>query len=223
MKHLLLGLSLLTLSIGAGCTSDTHETQRETAQKLFKTSNVIDPRKLPVGDQQAAIRADTVASAVIAANKDDTGLQPRVITIGKQEPVMYHIDTRLIVLSDGLVNQCKEDEQLAALISYELARMVTEREMQTPARRRDNDLPPTPRLTPDIAGTRVSPDMTELAEAGFHERKFPRKVDRSKEGVPDVGVLSRKYLEKVGHDPKVLEKLDPLIKESELNGIKLGY
>ncbi len=213
-------LSILPLT---GCVQDAHETQRESANRLFKQSHVLDPRKLPVGDQKATIRADTVASAVIAANKDETGLQPRIITVGKPEPVMYHLDTHLIVLSDGLINACKDDEQLAAIISYELARMVSERESQTPSRRRDNQLPPVPRLTPDIAGSRMSPDMTELAEAGFHEKKYPRKVDRTKEAVPEVSALSRKYLEQGGHDPKVLEKLEPLIKEAELNGIKLGY
>ena len=76
---------------------------------------------------QAAVRVDSLGRKLLAANPQ-IGIQPLFLTIGAPQPEVFHMATSQVDITEGLVNQCSSDGQLAAVLAGELGKMVSERE-----------------------------------------------------------------------------------------------
>lgn len=161
-------------------------------------------------------RVDYIGRKLIAANPQ-IAMRPYFATAGSPSPEMFHQGTNTLWITAGLVQQCKAEAQLAAVMSYELGRMVSEREAKaSPTSRNPEGLPP-PEVPIGQAGNTTSPDLTHLAELGLYERAQPRV--RRGWPAPDPNVLARIYLEKAGYAKTDLDGVQPLLQAAERNYI----
>lgn len=170
-------------------------------------------QQLSPASKQEALRVDIVGQKLIEANRQ-VGIRPSFQTLGSPTPELFHRGTIAVVITEGLTKQCRSDGQLAALLAYEMGRMVAEREaLASPAMRVPEKLPPLEsRVGTDSGGVFGSADGVRLAELARLD-KDRVKPDSPPPPPPDPRVLAVSYLEKAGFSAKDLEEVGPLVKQ----------
>jgi hypothetical protein len=158
-------------------------------------------------------RIDDVAAKVIGSNRE-SGLRPVPLMIGGPSPEVFHKGTEIIYITEGLAGKCRTEGQLAAVLAFEMGRMVAEREaVAVPGSRKPERLPPQEsRVGTDSGGPFGPADGTRLVELSRFEK------ERGKPGAappsPDPMVLARGYLEKAGYSGKDLDAVKSLLREA---------
>jgi hypothetical protein len=214
MRNPLHGLALLACGL-AGCASfDARDPF--AALNPFGPDRRFDPDAAPVANTQATTRAHAVASAVIAQCRNELPDKPLISTIGVNEPMIFHQRSGNLVLSDGLVERCRTDDELAAVICFELGKMAAE-QSDKGGPRGDSDTPPAPRLSADVVGGGYSPDMTRLAEEAKYSRRAPHTP---REPRPDPRTLALNFYTRSGHNADDFARVESLMKEAEDNADK---
>src|ERR1700693_1608785 len=145
---------------------------------------------------ETAARVDLLGRKIVAANPQ-LGLRPLFRTVGAPQPELFHRGTVEVDITEGLVSQCQTEGQLAAILCYELGRMVSERgALAGPkARTPDREPPMEVRVGNDGSSAMGSPDLTSLAEKAKYDR--PRRgPDAAPLLPPDPRVLAISYLVK---------------------------
>jgi hypothetical protein len=157
---------------------------------------------------QSAARVDQVGRAVLGANPF-TGLDVTFQVIGRKEPVLLHRDRHGVFISDGLVDQCRTDAELAAVLCTELGKMVAEeRSLARMGYDTRAEVPvPNSMGANDIAG-----DPTRMAEAAMREAKAPKLTHERVKEPADPKAIAADLLKTAGYDAKTLEKVEPLLK-----------
>lgn len=168
----------------------------------------------PAGSEQISLKVDEVGKKVVAANPQ-LGMRPLFGTIGAPKPEIFHLDTRMVYVTEGLVKQCKNEAELAAVLSFELGRMVAEREAKAGAGARNPDRLPPIQVQVGNAGRMSGEDGIAQVELAKFEKVHPRKGGSLP--VPDAKVLARTYLEKAGFLRTDLDNVGPLLAEAERN------
>lgn len=165
---------------------------------------------------EAAARVDTLGRKLVGCNK--IGLKPVFRTIGSPQPEIFHIGQAEVDVTEGLVNQCKTEGELAAALCTELGKMVSEREaVAGPQARRPNREPPQEvRIGNDNAGAFGPADQTHLAELA--------RFDKDKRGPaapppppPDPQALARLYLKQAGYAENDLDAVQPTLRAAAEN------
>jgi predicted Zn-dependent protease len=191
----------------SGClTADTDRFGRTS-----KTA--IPPRdKLPKGSLEAASRVDSIGRQIRGANPD-ISVDPLFLTIGSPSVTAFHRGTTEIYVSDGVVQRCKTDGELAAVLCNELAKMTVEAQAQGKTK------PPPERERPFTPSLHRGgdPDQTQLAEQALFERQNPRRRPVDAPVELDPGVLAKDYLTKAGFAADDLAKAGTLIRQAEAN------
>jgi hypothetical protein len=205
------GLVLIAVTL-CGCVTD-RDGEPFALRNPFKNQNEFDPSKAPAAATRTATRVVTVGKEVLAANEQSLGLNPVFFTSGVRDVEVFHKGTSMIVISEGLVDRCQTDAELAAVICHELGKMAAERE-RSPSRP-VAELPPAPRGPGDIVGAGHSADMTGMAADAMLSRPRPSRGER--ETRPDARTLAQDYLIKAGHTADDLSRMEPLLKEAEDN------
>src|SRR5205814_300839 len=82
--------------------------------------------KQQLAQQATGERVETLGRRVINQNTF-TGIEPVFHLIGVKDPMLFHRGTEELFISDGLVQKCKTDDDLAALLCSELGRMMAEK------------------------------------------------------------------------------------------------
>src|SRR5262249_19885171 len=153
---------------------------------------------------------------ILAAN---TGLpvRPIFVAIGSPDPEVFHRDTSAIFVSEGLASRCPSDAQLAAVLSVELGKMVSQREalLALKARRPDRGPPVSVAIGGEGGGTFGAADATRLAELGKFEEKNPGGPAGKPPIPPDPQLLAKTYLTKAGYTLADLEGAQPLLREAD--------
>lgn len=205
----------------AGCVSPDGKTEMpwDTLSRRWEEYDAPEQPKLPIASAKAATRVHAIGAQLVSSNPDEFTRKPVFSTAGLSEPMLFSQKDGLIVISEGLVNRCASDDELAALLCAELGRMSVSHQRDNS---RNEDFPPDPHLTSDVVGSGNTPDMTRLAEAGYMNRRPAgrRPVDSVKQ---DTAVLSRNYLKKAGFDPDCAQKVEPWLKEAEENADKRDF
>src|SRR5262249_35866318 len=88
--------------------------------------------------EEAATRVGLIGQKLITAN-ERLAIRPLFRTIGAPTPEIFHQGTREVLITEGLVKQCPSEGQLAAVLSRELGKMVSEREAAAGAQARNPD------------------------------------------------------------------------------------
>jgi hypothetical protein len=162
---------------------------------------------------EVSMRVDCMGRKILADNPQ-IGLKPFFATIGDPKPEIFHQGTSFVYVTGGLVGMCKTDGQLAALLSQELGKMVSEREARTPASTREPaGLPPPETNVGPISGY-AAPDMTHMAEMARYEKKYQRRPNLPP---PDPRSLAQGYLQKAGFAAAELDAVTPLLEAAEKN------
>jgi hypothetical protein len=216
-----LPLGLLAAILATGCVNQFKEFIGDT-----QPTNLVPPSTVGTDNPAAATRprdrsayppasgeigwrVEMVGRKVLTANPQ-TGLRPVFITIGSPEPEVFHGGVNAVYVTQGLVQKCQTDGQLAAVLSLELGKMVSEREaLASPGSRRPERRPP-----PEVpfgnagqgAGAFDQVREAELARFGPVRRR-PAEVLPP----PDPKLLAREYLKKTGYLEAELDGVTPLL------------
>ena len=113
---------------------------------------------------------NAVGSAVAAKNKDALGVRPVFFTMGVPEVEISHKKSGMVIISEGLVERCPTDTELAAVLCDELGKIAAEQPANREADRESGRRP----FTRDVVGGTYEPDMTRLAEEAKFDRRGPR-------------------------------------------------
>ena len=92
--------------------------------------------------EEMSRRVDCIGRNILAKNPQ-IGMKPLFATIGSPDVEIFHKDTTMVWVTAGLVQKCQTEANIAAVLSLELAKMVSEREAQVALQtRRPDGLPP---------------------------------------------------------------------------------
>jgi hypothetical protein len=200
--------------VGGGCI--THGTSTVPSNPFGNsTASTAPVRKAnyTAAAPEISMRVDTIGRKLVAANPQ-LGMRPLFATIGDPKPEIFHQETRIVYVTAGLVDMCKTDKQLAAVLSHELGRMVSEREARTSAATREAaGLPPPETMVGLGGGYSGAPDMTHMAEMARYEKRAPRLPLKP----PDPRYLAQNYLEKAGYSRAELDAAIPLLDAADKN------
>lgn len=201
----------------AGCLDDPHP--------LVVTGTPPPPSNRPdrhvsraPATEASARRVIAVGARLVAANSA-LGVRPLFVTVGAPQMELFHtgggLDSYQVYISEGLVQRCVTDEQLAAVLSTELGRIVSERETISTGRPRRGDfVSPSEQIGSEVGGSFGSADGTRLMELGH----LKRQQDRVKMPPASPDALAGRYLGKAGIDPAVLADVAPLLRQAEEQG-----
>lgn len=165
-------------------------------------------------NQEIAWKVDRVGRDIIAANSQ-FGLKVVFATIGTPQPEIFHRDDKMLVITEGLVKQCKSDAELAAVLCTELGKMVADRECLVAAEvRLPERLPP---INSNFGGTGglAGPDQTATAEILRFEKERPKKNRPLPR--PDETKIASLALKNAGFTVEDLQTVQPLIRAAERN------
>src|SRR5262245_33865968 len=204
-----LGPVCLTLAM-AGCAGGPLAGRNPFA----KAERPFDAAEAPTASTKAASRVYAVGSAVVAANAADLTEKPVFMTIGLKEPMIFHRGAGQIVISEALVDRCPTDDELAAVICWELGKVAA---AHPPERRSMNDPVPAGPLARDVVGGSYEPDMTRLAEEARFDRRSARGGRPGREVRPEPKALAESFYAKTGRNPADLARLDSLLRDAEDN------
>lgn len=159
------------------------------------------PPKVSAASLATAQRVEELGRRIIAQNAF-TGLDPLFHTVGDPQPQLYHTGTARLWVSDGLVNRCKSDGELAAVLCSELAAMMAEKRAAA-ALGRDAD---------------GIPDVRDAATAGTEVGASGRRTPSPRAAPTDATAQARDLLRGAGFDPAELDRVQPLLAKVVRNG-----
>ncbi|MGF1583465.1 MAG: M48 family metalloprotease [Gemmataceae bacterium] len=171
-------------------------------------------RKIPAtpGDPKLIQRVIRVGNHVLDSNSE-IGLRPSFGVTGSTSLEVFHHGPNTIYITEGLIEQCQTDEQLAAILCHELGEMVFERELLASPKMRQEDERPPMRVQIGNAGQPGEADFVHLAEVARYEKR--RNERRKKRELPNPEELKRQFLRKAGFRAEVYDEIKPLLKEAE--------
>lgn len=205
----------------AGCLSDEKKLTTVSSNAFGKVgrTQAASFKPAPPATQEIALRVDRVGKQIVAANST---IKQKVVfmTLGVDHEEIFHQtqkDVSTIFVTEELVKQCKSDGELAAVLSEELGKLVSEQMVQArPAR---NPIPATLLLNSpvgnDIGGTFGSADRTNDMIAARFEKEWQRSRSTLPSTPPPPESLARTYLSSAGYDPKGLEAVKPLLRKAD--------
>lgn len=154
---------------------------------------------------QNAERVETLGRKIIGQNPF-TGLDPMFHTVGMKEAVLFHRGTAEVFVSEGLVEKCKTEPELAAVLSSELGKMIAEKRRAAVVGK-DRDSIPAVAL-PDANGF----DGTRAAEIARQEATAKRRFTADE---MNADLLARNLLTGAGFDAAALDQVQPLLRQSD--------
>lgn len=221
-RRWLAGLSLLAFGLG-GCWWDDL-TSGAGPITASRNANVPPLETIPKAESIVATRVDSLGKAILAANPeivralvmadpelrkaagsnpDYVAFKPQFVAIGVPGLALYHQrgdQVQIVVISTGLVNVCKNDSELAAVLSSELANMVAEAQVQSQP---------------------MQPNKSPVAEQGVDDRNNARLRDMTP---IDPKLLARNFMQSFntanpGHGIRLedLTKVEPLVRQGNAN------
>ncbi len=142
---------------------------------------------------QTGQRLEEVGRDLLAANPFP-GVEPLFHLVGVKDLMLFHRGPGELFISEGLVDRCRTDEQLAAVLCSELGKMKTEK----------------------LAARRVGQDRD-----GFPEKDSttpsPKRPAEPQIEAGDPGQHARELLSGAGIDPVELDRVTALLREAEKN------
>jgi predicted Zn-dependent protease len=209
----------LLLSV-CGCLSDDNKLPTVSSNPFSKLGGTRSAsfKQAPPATQDIALRVDRVGKKIVTAN---ARIQQKVafLTLGMPHEEIFHQthgDTSTVYITEGLAKLCKSDSELAAVLSQELGKIVSEETAQVQPKRSWQNSPPmmTPRVGNDISGGSFgSADGSEYLMK-YHEEKWRQQTQQTLPTPPPPESLARVYLTGAGYDPKDLATVAPLLRKA---------
>ncbi len=169
---------------------------------------------VPPASLAAAARVDQVGRKLLGQNSF-LGVEPVFQTYGRKEPEVFHPDLNLVIVTEGLVGRCQSDDELAAVLSLELAKMSAER--RAADRLRGNDpIAPLPDA-PVVSAGGLSSDQNQLGTQALFDKKLGHSGRPKPPAAADPNTSAAEILKSAGFDPKALDRVAPLVREAGAN------
>jgi hypothetical protein len=212
MKRLVTLTAGVAFLLSTGCAHDDWSVQkalgldaRNSTPGTKTVAATISPADLKVAE-----RVELVGRKILVQNTF-SGLDSNetlIRTIGAKESVLFH-DGASVVISQGLVEKCQSDAELAAVLCAELGQMLNEKRN---ARAVGREVDPIPDAS--FGGNTLFPggnafDAGRQVEMRLHEKQFPRTANAS-----DATASAHELLKGAGYSPAELDRVEGLIKEA---------
>lgn len=166
----------------------------------------VDVTKVPTAPTEMASRVDQVGRQLVGTNPF-LGFEPTFHTLGQSTPEICHPDSGGVFVTAGLVDRCKTDAELAAVLATELAIIRAERRLTE----RPRKLEPLAALPDGGTGT----DPTQLGTQALLDQKLDRRTVPPNSTKPeDRRAVASDILKNAGYDPKVLDDVEPILVEA---------
>ncbi len=166
----------------------------------------VDTSKYPAAPTELAARVDQVGRQLVGTNPF-LGFEPTFHAIGQTEPEVCHPDSGGVFVTAGLVEKCRDDAELAAVLATELAIMRAEKRLTD----RPRKLEPLATLPDGGAGT----DPTQLGTQAVFDKKLGSRPASPPPPKPeDRRSVAADLLKNAGYDPKALDAVEPLLAEA---------
>lgn len=165
--------------------------------------------KTPSAATETSVRVDYVGRKLLAANPA-VGVRPYFLTIGQPSLEVFHLDTKAVYMTEGLVKMCKTEEELAAVLANELGKMIAEREILASADKRNPANLPLEETT-----SASSPQPTGFVDLVKKELEYPPRPRSSPR--PNSQAIAGTFLEKAGYARASLAQVQPILDQADLN------
>jgi hypothetical protein len=204
----------VALTLSTGCMHDGEWTVRKALGWDDPPGRVVKPTnkelaKLPVADVAVAERVENIGRKIVYQNTF-IGIEPMFMTLGVKEAVLFHRGADQLFVSQGLVEKCASDAELAAVLCAELGHMVAETRN---ARAVGQNVDP----PPDAGGTAfpgsTPSDAGRQAEPAVHEKRFPNAGGPVE--TADAAGTARELLKGAGYSTAELDRVESLLKQSD--------
>ena len=162
--------------------------------------------KLPANHLETSKQVAMLGKQIIDQNSF-TGLEPNFMMLDVPESVLFHRGTEDLCISKGLVKQCKNEGELAAVLCTELGKMMAEKRGLRKTGN-DKDTIPASALPGGSLTGGMPVDLGREAELGFRERSRTKESD-------SVAKLSRDLLTGAGFDAGEFDRVAPLVNQSQ--------
>lgn len=217
-------IALMTFGLmlaAAGCLSDNKKLATVSANHFGKPGRVqaASFKQAPPATQEVALRVDRLGKQITKAN-------PRInqkvvfMTLGIAHEEIFHQtnkDVSTIFITEGLAKQCKSDGELAAVLSQEIGKLVTEQMVQARPTRPplSASLAMNPPIGNDAAGTFGAADGSNALIATRFEKEWKQSRQSLPTAPPPPEELARTYLSGAGFDPKNLDTVKELLRKAD--------
>src|SRR5580698_2949302 len=164
--YLGVAVAILASLASIGCESDG----TWTVNKILGWDEPKGPKlpKYPLPNTEIAMRVENMGHRIIAQN-EFVGIDPLFTTIGVPESILFHKGQDQMFISEGLVQLCKSDDELAGVICSELGQMVAEKKAVRRAGAERDSFPPEslPGGSPVMTGGGTPDDPGRAAEIAY--------------------------------------------------------
>ncbi len=197
-----------------GCAENESLFGRLTADKPPPNAvKMPDAKNVPQASLAATERVEMMGRKILAQNVFP-GIDPAFMCIGvKDAAVVFHRGPDQLLISEGMVDKCGSDAELAAVLCSELGQMVAEKRAAK-ALGREVDPARDPGFgagaAPFPGGTAF--DAGRTVELAYHEQKHPRNAPPS---ATDAAQAARDLLKGAGYSPAELDRVEPILKSNE--------
>ena len=186
-------------------------------ETLSPFASPVDNRIVPQGtisaeSHAAAEKLDRVGRQILSTNPFLVSA-PAFGFVGTKDPELFHQNVEAVFASEGLINQCKSDDELAALLCVELARITAEsRNLARIGLAQTDTTLPGPKAEPneeqadlgggDAVGKTSDPSKRIQAVAATNVMAFAAELHKN-----------------AGYKPEAFSKTKTLLNQSETNAI----
>lgn len=165
--------------------------------------------------EETAKRVIAVGQKVISANLN-SGLRPLFITVGSKDPEIFHrggkTDGLQVIVSEGLVQGCTSDDQLAAVLCMELGKVAATRGDLPGVPGKDERPFPGETIGAEVGGAFGSSDGTRMMELAKQEKER-QAGRRAPPASPEK--LARGFLVKAGYPGEALDQVETLLRMAD--------
>jgi predicted Zn-dependent protease len=197
--------SIVTLFCVALCLSGCFDQEIDSSHPLGVPIDTSSTRQVAI---ETASRVDQIGKQLTSCNPF-LGVEPLYHTVAGDDPEICHPDSNGLFITDALVDRCRSDEELAAILAVELATMSLERRHKQQPKKFEGIQPFSD--SSSMAAGGVSSDQNQVG-IGFlvEQDKNSRSLQNSEE-------LASKILENAGYHPTAIKDVEELIKKSKQN------
>ena len=190
----------------AGCSPEDLLHRGAVANKAIDTS------AYPAARPETSERVHELGEALVGQNPF-LGVSPVFYVVGRKEPEIHHPDASGVLVTEGLVDACRTDDELSAVLALELGKMSAE--VRVAKRMRLSDAPMTPAGSAANGSPGSGPDDVQLRTEAIFQAATPAKPGPKKPPAgEDAAAIAAEILQNANVDRKHLDAARTLVSRS---------